>query len=283
MNEETVVRVKHGKENPYFQFSRETAQRKEVSYEGRGMLAYLLSKPNDWDLRISDLIIDGCGRDKVYRIIGELVEKCYIIRTVLKDDETKRYTQTVYTIYEEPFFPLPEKPDTAFPDTANPLLHITDRKEERKEIAPTEVEALPPIKKRPVIAVEGVKAEVGSSMPNKHRKEQHILCVTLAGIFLGAKLGKQWVNDLQEEMNLYDADEFFRRWFLEQFIPRQTYEKNGKISHPSMETIVANLKAKVGFEKYKQVNTIVSPEFSGNDLTGMFGFATTFEELMGDS
>src|SRR5512136_1636955 len=53
-----------------------------LSWEARGMLCYLLSKPDHWEVRVGHLISEGpAGREKVQSILHELEAKNYLTRT----------------------------------------------------------------------------------------------------------------------------------------------------------------------------------------------------------
>lgn len=109
----TIVRAAHD-DQPYFLMNRATAQDESLSFAARGMLAYLLSKPDHWQVKVTDLQ-QNCGRDKVYSLIDELIEARYMDRQIERDPKG-RMVNVQYVVYE---CPLPEKPDTAEPDTAN--------------------------------------------------------------------------------------------------------------------------------------------------------------------
>lgn len=108
--------------------ARATAQDETLSFAARGMLAYLLSKPSDWQVQIDDLQQE-CGRDKVYGLIKELMQSRYVERKISRD-ERHRVKGVNYTVRE---CPLPEKPDTASPDTANTDSNTYNRQEENTE------------------------------------------------------------------------------------------------------------------------------------------------------
>lgn len=83
------------------------------------MLAYLLSKPSDWVVQPKALQGKGAGRDKVYNILKELIDQCYIQRDYTRSKGV--VTGVEYLVFERPYTiisPFPEKPDTASPDTA---------------------------------------------------------------------------------------------------------------------------------------------------------------------
>lgn len=98
-----------------------------MTWEARGMLAYLLSKPDDWRVQISDLR-QNCGRDKVYSILAELRGFRYVLLIDIMNAKMQHLSYE-YEVYEEP---LPALPDTVLPYTANPdstykrIVQITD-------------------------------------------------------------------------------------------------------------------------------------------------------------
>ena len=74
---------------------------KRLSWEARGMMLYLLSKKDTWILRNKDLENQtNAGRDKVNKILKELVNAGYIVRERSQDWQGK-FTYTTY-IYDEP-------------------------------------------------------------------------------------------------------------------------------------------------------------------------------------
>lgn len=73
-----------------------------LTWEARGLLHYLLSKPDDWETRMSDLIrASPDGICVVRRIIKELIAACYMERhRYRRDDGTFAW---VCYVYEEPY------------------------------------------------------------------------------------------------------------------------------------------------------------------------------------
>jgi hypothetical protein len=122
-----IRRAKHGAEHAYFLAARATAQDRNLSYEARGVLFYLLSKPGDWIIRVSDIRQEGAGRDKVYRILGELEQYRYLAREFIRN-AAGVITGMEYVAFELPF---PEKPDTVNPYTAEPDTANTELTEDR--------------------------------------------------------------------------------------------------------------------------------------------------------
>lgn len=134
MNDQTIYRIRHGSENPYFMIVRASAQDKTLPFDALGMLVYLLSKPDDWQVRVEDLVREGCGRDQAYRILGVLVSTGYATREQAFGNGHK-FQPITYNIYEKP---LPENPYTEVPYTEKPTLHNTEstETEEQKKNSP---------------------------------------------------------------------------------------------------------------------------------------------------
>jgi hypothetical protein len=136
----TIIRAPKGKDNPYFLMLRTTAQDEVLSFEARGVLAYLLSKSDNWELQPADLMKVGhCGRDRVNRIIKELKEHHYL-KAEQPQDDIGKFERNVYTLYETPFTENPstdeEKPSTENPLTGNPLTENPLHKEYRNSENP---------------------------------------------------------------------------------------------------------------------------------------------------
>ena len=73
-----------------------------VSWKAKGILIYLLSKPDNWELVIGDIISHSTdGRDKVYSGLKELETAGYIKRSREKSKKN-RYIGYVYFVYEKP-------------------------------------------------------------------------------------------------------------------------------------------------------------------------------------
>ena len=99
----------------------------KLSWAARGMLLYLCSKPDDWEVNITDLVNQTTGsarrsgRDAVRKIMDELVECGYIRKT---QNRISGKFQNVD--HEVSFLPFTENPYTANPSTANPTQQSTD-------------------------------------------------------------------------------------------------------------------------------------------------------------
>ncbi len=99
-----------------------------LSFKAKGIWAYLMSKPDDWYVRIKHLATASLDRrDAVYSGIGELVKSGYMERVQLRDD-TGKMSGVEYHVHEEPRVSTPQTdyPETGYPDTDNPPILKTD-------------------------------------------------------------------------------------------------------------------------------------------------------------
>jgi len=91
-----------------------------LSWAARGLLGYLLSRPDDWKVLINDLRKRGdLGRDGIYRLLRELRDAGYV-RFMHTRDRHGRIRGGSYQVQEIAHPPHPDLPDTVEPDTAAP-------------------------------------------------------------------------------------------------------------------------------------------------------------------
>lgn len=131
--DKTIFRIQHHED--YFAVSRKTAQDSRLSFEARGILFYLLSKCDTWEVRVEDLKREGgIGRDKVYRILRELTAAGYLRRDRINNPKTGQWAWGDYLVYE---VSCPEKPYTENPYTENKeILNNREFKKEREAVSP---------------------------------------------------------------------------------------------------------------------------------------------------
>jgi hypothetical protein len=119
LGDRTVIRSQHDRDNPYFLIRRDAAQDGRLSWEARGLLAYVLSKADNWKVRLGDLRRQsGAGRDVTRRILKELETAGYLTRERVRIAHGR--FDWVCTVYEKPQTakkasksPCPKKPSTA--------------------------------------------------------------------------------------------------------------------------------------------------------------------------
>ncbi|MDH7577171.1 MAG: hypothetical protein QHH75_04925 [Bacillota bacterium] len=125
-----IIRTRKRK-NPYAVIDKAFLSNVKLSWKAKGLLSYLLSKPDDWKIYVKDLINQSTdGRDAVYAGLKELEVQGYLERKKIRDDKGKILGYE-YIIYERPANtgkenPFPENPDTGNPYPGNPTLLNND-------------------------------------------------------------------------------------------------------------------------------------------------------------
>ena len=75
-----IIRVAH-RRKPYAVIDRRLLEDQRLGWAARGLLGYLLAKPDDWQLRVSDLCRRGdLGRDGIRRVLQQLQDYGYVRR-----------------------------------------------------------------------------------------------------------------------------------------------------------------------------------------------------------
>lgn len=131
-------------EGNFYVLDKRISEDRRLSWGARGLLVYLLGKPDNWQVFPAALVDEvsesakPTGRDGTYALLNELLAVGYIRREqARKEDGTLGATR--YVVSESP---LPEKPDTdplpalplpAEPYTAKPTQTKTDSKQGSKE------------------------------------------------------------------------------------------------------------------------------------------------------
>jgi hypothetical protein len=103
-----------------------------LSIEAKGALGYLLSRPHDWLVRLAHLgRALGVGRDKMERIIGELIAAGYVLRRGQQRTQSQQWGAADYVVMDHPVqvdaslppiapnAPCPENPHTGEPHAGN--------------------------------------------------------------------------------------------------------------------------------------------------------------------
>lgn len=146
----TIIRTMKDRHNPYVMIRKTIFEEPNISWKAKGIIAYVLSRPDDWQIWVADLVKRSTdGRDAVYTGLKELKENGYLRESIYRDQHG-RISYREYVIYENPDdAPLdpenpdqvkgqqnsldPENPDQVNPDQENPRQLSTDIYQERKK------------------------------------------------------------------------------------------------------------------------------------------------------
>jgi hypothetical protein len=118
-----IIRVVHDRHNPYMVSRRELPTDTRLTWAARGLLWYLLSKPDHWQVMFGDLLRAGeARRDKLQGLLKELEGAGYLVRT--RTHDARGHWRWASTLYENPADaaePLPDLPVPAEPSPVAPL------------------------------------------------------------------------------------------------------------------------------------------------------------------
>ena len=134
----SIIRTK--REHNYTVVSNKVYDKNQLSWQAMGLLGYLLTKPDNWQVMVAELVNvtkdtkKPTGKEGVYNIINELKEKGFI--SVRKNSDGS----TDYTVYDEPIQqpnqgkpnqgkPNQGKPNQGKPNQAEPTLVNTEYKQ----------------------------------------------------------------------------------------------------------------------------------------------------------
>ena len=111
-------------EKPFVMLDKTSLEDPRLSFAAKGLHAYLMSKPNNWTPRMSQLI-KACtnGRDYIRAAMKNLEETGYVWKRHIKDDKG-RFKDWEYVIFETPKTenPFLEEPETEKPKLEKPEL-----------------------------------------------------------------------------------------------------------------------------------------------------------------
>lgn len=114
----TIIRAP--RRNRYLVLDQRIVDDTRLSWAARGMLAYLLSRPDNWEVRVTDVQRRGnLGRDGTYKLISDLRSTGYVEFQQARDARGCIRGGS-YIVREIPNPPRPESPDTDVPEPAVP-------------------------------------------------------------------------------------------------------------------------------------------------------------------
>jgi hypothetical protein len=90
-------------DNPYAQIDKAMLEASNLSFKAKGILSYLLSRPDGWETNIPDLINHSTDKETAIRTgIRELREAGYLKQNQVR--EGGKIIKWVYEVYENPAF-----------------------------------------------------------------------------------------------------------------------------------------------------------------------------------
>jgi hypothetical protein len=139
MSEQTIYRVSKDKKTPYVVINKEFLSNPNLSWKAKGILAYMLSLPDDWQIYETEIMKHSIdGRSSTSAGIKELIKAGYIERTQNKTEKGKfsGYKYTVYESLNRVRFSDNGFSDNGFSNTTNNYIKPSNN-ETKKELHPT--------------------------------------------------------------------------------------------------------------------------------------------------
>lgn len=132
----------------YYVLDKRISEDRRLSWAARGLLAYLLGKPNSWEVSVAALVNETAGsgkptkRDGMYSLLRELEAAGYLSRRQERSD-AGTFEASDYLVHELPCRP---EPLTANPYTDNTTQTSNDTnqvlKEQKEDVSPTVISRL---------------------------------------------------------------------------------------------------------------------------------------------
>ena len=234
-----MAQIRVEKTNNFTQLSNELLQDPTLSLKAKGLMAYMLSVPEDWDYSIAGLAVK-CkdGKSSIRSAMDELIEAGYVTRSLVHG-EGGLFGGYEYVVHEEPQpsseKPTTEKPTTEKPSTEKPSTEkpsSENRTEQNNNITNNNITNNPPT---PLGQGGGADQDEGpkhspeafrifwKNYPKKNGKKAAIkawdklrpsreLCRVMYDALMRAKESKQWTKDDGEYIPHFSTWLNQRKW-----------------------------------------------------------------------
>lgn len=120
----TIFRVAKNKDNPYVMIDKRPLENPFLSWKAKGLLAYLLSRPDDWEIILGDLINRSTDGESAVRSALKELREIGHVRYSGRVRESGQVGKAIWEVHE---VPLPDsenrgqvEPDGDFPNVDNP-------------------------------------------------------------------------------------------------------------------------------------------------------------------
>lgn len=104
-----ILRAEHSAQYPYVVMSKETANNRKLSLAARGLLAWLLDKPDTWDIDPDAIArLNNTTIYEIKKLLKELTAAGYLIPPK-RDHKNGRWQYTPYILRETPSIPVDDE------------------------------------------------------------------------------------------------------------------------------------------------------------------------------
>jgi len=120
----TIFRVAKNKDNPYVMIDKRPLENPSLSWKAKGVLAYLLSRPDDWEIILGDLIKRSTDGESAVRSALKELRKVGHVRYLARERIKGQVGKAIWEVHE---VPLPDsenhsqvEPNGDFPNVDKP-------------------------------------------------------------------------------------------------------------------------------------------------------------------
>jgi len=182
-----IIRVQKARNHPFVIMDKRPLEDARLSFKAKGILAYLLSRPDDWVVRIADLCNHATdGPTAVRAAMNELASLGYAILRSIKEKDSGKMNGREWVIFENPN-----------ESKGEPTLRFSERRENPNSENPhlTNNEAL--LIKRPTKETGAVapaaSSEAANEDPEQARKAEHSAFMALWHEAFQIQFGRPYV------------------------------------------------------------------------------------------
>jgi len=98
----SIIRVSKNKDNPYVMIDKTAISDERLSWKAKGVLAYLLSLPDNWEIYVTEIEKHSTDGEKSLRSgLKELEDAGYLEKEIIRDS-TGKFSGSAYVVYERP-------------------------------------------------------------------------------------------------------------------------------------------------------------------------------------
>jgi len=191
----SIIRVVKNKSNPYLIMNKTGLNDRRLSLKAKGLLCYLLSKPDNWYISTQDIIANNDNaRASVFSAINELVKYGYMFKHQFRNQNGSFHSYN-YLVYEHPEKSLLEKtityPQADFRDAVNPLTDNQHLLINNKEV----------INKNPLTTL--------SNIPNERNVAKDDLCLKESKEYTVQLLNELYIKNHKFLFDSFDDSDIF--------------------------------------------------------------------------
>jgi len=121
---QTIFRVAKNKDNPYVMIDKRPLENTLLSWKAKGLLAYLLSRPDDWEIILGDLIKRSTDGESAVRSALKELRSIGHVRYLARERIKGQVGRAIWEVHE---VPIPDsenhsqvEPDSDFPNGVKP-------------------------------------------------------------------------------------------------------------------------------------------------------------------